>query len=685
MNSAFLLFSKFLPRDFIARFFVACALLFGVARVQAQGEFEAPPLITNASQLELQAVRNTLSDLERAALGRDATALSFFGASVPGVSVPGDASPLRLTDRLTHLAVSPSGALVRQVFTLSIEGQPAVVLSSGAQELWLSRGADGGFAISRRFAAPSDALSEMQKVAAKVWSEEIQNRADENGAGNSRSAVLDLVASRVGGRWVWLRSQLWNGQLAPENGGDNFEGTAAKPGRAARSFVESRLKTAPGGRAVVGHFLLQSGGASWTGVSAEFNEARRIPRAADNAASLWRARIAGESYTLPDSHRDFGLTLTAVGLWNEAADELQKAELLQPGSVEPQKMKSAEAGRARDPETIVALQKKAEASIGFSSDHPEYLISALSRQQRNTPSVLGALRLALEYSSLAEEERAAAWGKQAELLFGRGGVAPRDVAWVRLLSDHLLERQKQARIKPSNVLRSKIWTVRVWPGDARAPAFLAALEEAQHTVYADFGIPMGNTEVILWSDQSQFARYTTQFSEQGGSEFVAALTLTKLVSTQNGPLVLGEEINTFNDPQGGEAIFSTIAHEYGHVAVRQLSRGRMVPVWFNEGIATSVEGGYEGYLGRVRRAANADMLLPMREMLEWNVDGERAFLAYSQANSIVDFMVKTWGKDAVLDVLRRIGRDTPPDAAFRGALGVSQTQLWERWVDAGIR
>ncbi|WP_123580823.1 peptidase MA family metallohydrolase [Abditibacterium utsteinense] len=668
MNSAPVPFPTFLPRDFFARFFIACALLLGVATARAQSEFEAAPPITNASGVELQAVKSTLDGLERAALNRDATALTFFGASVPA-----DDAPLRLSDRLTHLAVTPNGALARQVFTLSIERQPAVILASGAQELFLSRSADGSFALGRRFAAPSDALGEMQKVAAEQWNNQAQNTEE-----NAGSAVLDLVASRVGGRWISLRSQTWNGELAAAP-------ITTATSDSARAFLLSRMKSAPLGRALTAHFLLQKGDANWFGVGAEFNEARRLPRAADSAASLWRARISSDSYTSPASHRDFGLTLTAVGLWNEAADELQKAELLQPGIVNASKLKEADANRVGDPENIVQKQRKAEESIGYGRDHPDYLISALAREQQNTPSVLGALRLALEYSRLAEEERAAAWGKQAQLLLARGTVAPRDAAWVQLLNDHLRERQKLAGVKPSNILRSKLFTVRVWPGDTRATALLASLEEAQHTVYADFGIPMGNTEVILWRDQSQFARYTTQFSEQGGSEFVAALTLTKLVSTQSGPLVLGEEINTFSQPRDGDAIFGTIAHEYGHVAVRQLSKGRLVPVWFNEGIATSVEGGYEGYLGRVRRAANADMLLPMRELLDWDVDGERAFLAYSQANSIVDFMVKNWGKTGVLDILRRIGRDTPPDDAFRSVLGVSQNQLWEKWVDAGIQ
>jgi hypothetical protein len=166
---------------------------------------------------------------------------------------------------------------------------------------------------------------------------------------------------------------------------------------------------------------------------------------------------------------------------------------------------------------------------------------------------------------------------------------------------------------------------------------------------------------------------------------VAALTLTKLVYTQQGPLVLGEEVNTFADTREVSALFGTIAHEYGHVAVRQLSRGRTVPVWFNEGIATSVEGGYENYINRVRRATSAGTLLSMREMLAWNVDGERAFLAYSQANSMVDYIVAKWGKNAVLEILRQIGRDVPPERAFTNVLGVGQMELWNRWTQEWIR
>ena len=87
----------------------------------------------------------------------------------------------------------------------------------------------------------------------------------------------------------------------------------------------------------------------------------------------------------------------------------------------------------------------------------------------------------------------------------------------------------------------------------------------------------------------------------------------------------------------------------------------------------------------MKAAATSGRLLTMEEMLEWNVDGQRAFLAYSQANSLIDYIVATWGKEAILNILRRIGNDERPDAVFQSVLGVSQYELWNRWVRSGIQ
>ena len=649
-----------MPVRFPLFFWLAALLILPLRGIQAQ---DAPaPSVSNASPRDAAAISATLTQLESAARTGDATALAYFGASVPA-----DGAPLDVSSRVTHVAVSPSGALVRELYGITIKRNPPVSLASGAQELWLVRQNDGTFALSpQRFAPPPDALSQLEAS--------VEN----DRSGTQNGGILDVVASRVGGRWLALRRQVWSGTLGIAPAG---------AGQSVSQFISRQMNRAPGSGALTAHFLFQSDPdtGKWTGLGAAWNLSKRADKNLDARAASWRTLMSGPSYVSAANHRNFALALANVGLWNEGADELKKAALLDPSSVSAHELADAEINRARDPQMAAFRQLQDEQQVGLGADHPAFLINALKMEQQNQPNALGALRIALEYSRLAQDGRAQAWMKTASDLQTRGAVGPGDSAWMQLLFDHLHERERLSKEKPSTILRSQLFTVRCWPDDPDAVTLLAALEEAQHTVYADFGIPMGNTEVLLWHNQSEFARYTTQFSSQGGSEFVAALTLTKLVTTARGPMVLGEEVNTFSDPSDTQPLFGTLAHEYGHVAVRQLAKGRLVPVWFNEGIATSCEGGYDGYLSRVKREANNNTLLTMDELSEWNVDGERAFLAYSQANSIVDFIVATWGDKAVLDILRQIGQDTPPDEAFQNVLGLSQSQLWNRWEREGIK
>ena len=623
---------------------------------------DGPLAASNAGARDSQNIIAALGTLESAARKGDANALAYFGATPPA-----DSSPLQISTRLTGVAVSPAGALVRQVFGIAIQRTFPVSLAAGTQELWLPRGGDGTLSLSpTRFPAPPDALAQLQR-----WVE--SKRADDG------PEIYDVVASRVGGRWIAIRRQEWSGSVSVQSREAN---------RTPRDFLFRGMSLAPGEGALSGHFLFSHSGvagARWRGLGAAFHPFKRANLQLDKTASSWRIRMAGRDYTSAAGHREFARALFGVGLWNEGADELKKAVLLDPTSVSANDLSEAERNRARDPQNAVARQLQDEQNVGLGADHPDYLINALQTQQENRPNALNALRIALEYSRLSQDARAQKWVNQATELQTRGAFRPSDAQWMQLLFDHLRERAQQSKIKPSAILRSQLFTVRVWPNDPQVVTLLAALEEAQHTVYADFGIPMGNTEVLLWHNQREFAGYTTQFSEQGGSEFVAALTLTKLVSTRNGPLVLGEEVNTFSETGEMQPLFGTLAHEYGHVAVRQLSRGRLVPVWFNEGVATSCEGGYEGYRSRVKRAANAGTLLSMDEMLDWQVDGERAFLAYSQANSILDFLVAKWKKDAVLEILRQIGNDVPPEEAFQNVLGIGQHEVWNQWQREGIR
>ncbi len=709
-------------------------------KIESSGDFPAsetpdiPPNLAPAPQVVLPqiapqndaaAIESTLGRLEAAVNALDANALQIVGLQPPARYVS-----LSARLRLRRLSIRGDHALARQ--NLEISGvtvdmartgqRTAQLLKTGAQDIALQRERDGSWNLSGTTwsvaDATFDALQILASTARDEW-DELSSAANPNARPDE--VLLHLVVERRGGRWIALRRSRWNGRVlssqvlarreSAQNGIASPTGvpaaSASEGDSAVRAWILSQLMArSKSGDSAGGtlHLLLQPGARNWVGLDGvwephlsdaqpmEIDKPAPLDESPEIAARALMLREAinqsPQAFDSPTAHLDFARALEAGGVFDEAADEYQKVAWLEPNRVDARRLAAAEERRPLDPANRARTQLSKEAKVGLVADHPTFVISALNREQKLAPTPLRALRLGMEFSKLGDDDTAARYLEQSRILLRQGAFARMsadDAAWVQVLSDHLDQRRELAPIKPPNLIRSQLFTVRCRLDDVSALPLLAALEAAQHTVYTDFGIPMGTTEVVLWRTQAEFQSYTTRFSSQGSSEFVAALTLTKLIATERGPLVLGEEVNAFVDDRLRQATFGTLAHEYGHVAVRQISNGRNVPVWFNEGIATLVEGGYDGYLQRVRDAREAKRLLSMAAMREWNVDGERAFLAYSQANSILDYIVAHWGNEAVLNILRQIGRDVPPDTAFVNVLGLDSGQLWNRWSRDGIQ
>lgn len=465
----------------------------------------------------------------------------------------------------------------------------------------------------------------------------------------------------------------------------------ALPAWSARPWLQSQMQRYTRRAAGTAHFIFQRGARGWVGVASVFASAPEAGdatyNATENVARRARIQIDGADFVSATAHRDFALSLARVHLWNEAADEIAKANLMQANLVSDKQNRDFESKRVLDPQIQEAAQRDVMTRVGFAPEHPIVRVPLLLEDFRNNASPLTALRLGLEYSRLAYEREAADMLSYSDANAARFLSLPTtsavDNAWFRVLREQLKARLMLASGKPANLIRSDLFSVRCLLNDPNAAQLLAGLEQAQYKIYSSFGVPMGNTEVILWSSQSQFQNYTTRQAGRNTSEFVTALTITQLVNADVGPVVLGEEINFYADARADSV--STIAHEYGHIAVRALAKGRNVPDWLNEGIATYTEGGYENYLRRVRNAQQSRKLLSMGALQEWNVDGDRAFLAYSQANSLVDFIVARWGNDAVLEILRQIGRDIPPNKALQNVLRVSPDGFYALWLKNGIK
>ncbi|HEX8834148.1 MAG TPA: hypothetical protein VF719_08100 [Abditibacteriaceae bacterium] len=705
----------------------SCLLVFALLVLLSPfSQAQTPALFTNATPTQLRGIETGLEALSRLVESRDAATLKQLGIEAEN----GRTSNLNLAlrPRLVAASVSPTGALARVNYAVwsapDTRSTPQVV-RDGTLDVWLVRtpgvalpappaagqrpAADETNAIgetfsltNKRWLAPTDAVEAMAAAADEEWgysfASPAQSTVENRTTPDAKSGeLLHLIAERRGGRWIALRRSRWDGNIydtpnlaraAREMPGSSFPSGAtqtASTGRDIRPWLRRQMARFRDEGTGVAHFLLQKGPGGWVGLDAVWDTNTKIAIADEKAAVKWRAAMEGPLFLQATAQRDFSYALARIGLFAEAADTAEKAETLQPGIIGAGRLREYAANRIRDPQALAVLQVQNESRIGIGFDHPVYVLNALAKQQGAQPTALGALQIGLEYSKLAQDERAAAWLKYAERLIAAGALksaSSNDAQWAGILHEQLAERRKYAMYKPPNIIRSGLFTVRSWPNDLNTVQLLAGLEAAQHTVYADFSVPMGNSEVVLWRNQSEFQSYTGRVSGTATSEFIAALTLTRLVASQTGPVVLGEEINVFADPRANTV--STIAHEYGHVAVRHVSSGRTVPMWFNEGIAASVEGGYDQYIPRVRAAAQRGTLLSMKELLEWDVDGERAFLAYSQANSMIDFIAARWGRESIMEILRQIGRDVPPETAFRSVLKTSSQELWNRWLREGI-
>jgi tetratricopeptide (TPR) repeat protein len=647
----------------------------GVAQnLPAAAPQSSPPEISNASSLDEDSVERLVSQLDAAIAARYPNALKFYGLE----SLAQKYSILSSHTQITHLATAPGGALVRATYEITGKTSQTAnssTLKTSSLEFWLTRTNDG-FAFSQKmWTPPAEAEDLLANTGLQAWQE-------------SSTGILQLIAERKGGRWIPLRQMRWNGSLASKAVLSQLESAQQITPQAPMDtlWLQRQLDRYTSDGAGTVHLFFQGGNDGWVGVGSAWQANPLQTTDPNGQLEALRKNVNAAGFTSASAHRDFGKTLADAGLYVEASNQLQQASALSPASVDPDYLARIDNLRSRDPELLAATQLQNEARIGLDPTHPTYQINALSQQFSRDPSPLTALRLGDEYSKLGDDDRASQMLQRAQNLLADNdadGLSTSDQAWMKVLFDHLQERIRNSALKPPNIIRSSLFTVRCWTDDPNSLSLLAALEAAQHTVYADFNIPMNNTEVLLWPTQADFQRYTTRFSATADSEFVTALTLTKLIGTAQGPVVLSEEMNIYSSRD--TTWFSTVAHEYGHVAVRQMSKARDVPTWLNEGIACAVQGGYDGYKPRIHTAAQNGSLLSMDDMLQWQVDGERAFLAYSEANSMVDYIVDHWGGNALLQILRLIGSDTPPDDAFSMTLQLNQHQLWQQWRQNGVQ
>jgi hypothetical protein len=127
-----------------------------------------------------------------------------------------------------------------------------------------------------------------------------------------------------------------------------------------------------------------------------------------------------------------------------------------------------------------------------------------------------------------------------------------------------------------------------------------------------------------------------------------------------------------------------IPHELTHLVFNTASKNpyHFPPHWLNEGLADYVSQGYDrDYRNAVGDAAKDDSLIPLDGLTgQFPTQSSRFYLAYAESVSAVDYLVRTYGDDALVALIRSYADGRTDDEAFSAALGVDVAAFGTAWL-----
>jgi Peptidase MA superfamily len=128
-----------------------------------------------------------------------------------------------------------------------------------------------------------------------------------------------------------------------------------------------------------------------------------------------------------------------------------------------------------------------------------------------------------------------------------------------------------------------------------------------------------------------------------------------------------------------------IPHEFVHMVFDTAANNpyHFPPRWLNEGLAVYQSEGYGAQdRGLLKDAAASGTLIPLDGLTGEFPNGDAFFLAYAESVSSVDFMIRTYGRDALVSLIRSYADGRTDNEAFKAALGLDMTAFGKAWFDA---
>jgi hypothetical protein len=131
-----------------------------------------------------------------------------------------------------------------------------------------------------------------------------------------------------------------------------------------------------------------------------------------------------------------------------------------------------------------------------------------------------------------------------------------------------------------------------------------------------------------------------------------------------------------------------LAHELGHMVTHQITfspYGAVLPFWLDEGLAMYAEGTTDPYLESVfQHAIEQHNLISVRSLASpFSAIPAEAYLSYAESQSIVTFLIQTYGSDKMLQLLNVFKEGSTYDDALKQVYGFDEDgldTLWQEYV-----
>lgn len=147
--------------------------------------------------------------------------------------------------------------------------------------------------------------------------------------------------------------------------------------------------------------------------------------------------------------------------------------------------------------------------------------------------------------------------------------------------------------------------------------------------------------------------------------------------TRYGCIAIG--ISTANLTWGKRAI----AHELTHMVTHQMTLNPYndIPVWLEEGLAMWNEGPMQSqFSSALARAISDKKLLSVQTLASpFSAYADVSYLSYAESYSVVDYLIRTYGKDRMFQLLETFHQGSTYDGALRKVYGLDTKSLNAEW------